>query len=73
MGRDTVDPSEITTIDPNPPECSQEPEDTCPPGKVCMLEDCYDGCRPNKPCPNGMQCVINGTGDTLGYYFCCQS
>ena len=55
--------------------CTKFPEDSCPPGEICLLGDegydCVPGCtgkKPwTKPCPMGMECIIKEPNFDFGY------
>ena len=59
----------ITEIEPTlSPGCSSLPEDPCPMGEICLVDDCYPGCKSTKPCPMGMECIIKEPKDLdFGY------
>ena len=41
--------------------CTKFPEDSCPPGELCVFGDegydCVPGCAFKKPCPMGLICL----------------
>ena len=58
----------VTEIEPTlSPGCSSLPEDPCPMGEICLVDDCYPGCKSTKPCPMGMECIIKEKDLDFGY------